>query len=280
MSVEVEQHEYLYRKSNKTARSARIDPMAVVRDLNKLHIGQASTSADATKTPVQQPQPPNIVAPRQPRTDHTTPFRYNPLHDLESLYWLALYLLFSGRLVRIDEGTEITPAHREAQQELAGTLFCDLAFRMTVMRPGVLGSHLANLHPHVAEIVTLLDDVQSELVEAFEESEESLEKPVPFSVAQNTYGGMTAAFQKIDEFLAAQDILVAVDKVSKPSVLSERAQDATPGMPQDDAGVPPTKKPKAKNVVLPSSPRQPILGQLRRSKRLASSSQRVATAPK
>lgn len=257
--------------------------MAVVRDLNKLHIAQASTSADATKTLAQQPQPPNIVAPQQPRTDHNTPFRYNPLHDLESLYWLALYLLFSGGLVQIgagNEGTEITPAHKEAQQELAGTLFCDLAFRMTVMRPGVLGSHLTNLHPHVAEIVTLLDDVRSELVEAFEESEESLEKPIPFSVAQNTYGGMTAAFQKIDEFLAAQDILVAVDEVSKLSVLSERAQDVTPEMPQDNAGVPPTKKPRAKNVVLPSSPRQPILGQLRRSKRLASSSKRVATAPK
>lgn len=45
------------------------------------------------------------------------PFRYNPLHDIESLWWLALFLLLAGTLV--DAGSElpeILVSHRIAQQ--------------------------------------------------------------------------------------------------------------------------------------------------------------------
>ncbi|THG93104.1 hypothetical protein EW026_g8036 [Hermanssonia centrifuga] len=56
------------------------------------------------------------------------PFRYNPLHDLESLWWVAVYHLFKREVVSIPGEIIIGEnelARREEQRICAGELFCN-----------------------------------------------------------------------------------------------------------------------------------------------------------
>lgn len=239
MPVEVEHHRYLYGQKEEVAPVPHVNYKARIQALKKTRAARNSkATVSATKTLDQRPHPSNVVGPvLQPRAEPPpdTPFRYNPLHDLESIFWLALYLLLTGTLVDVGEGgTEVTTEHRQAQHQLSNILFCDLAFRMTIMKPGVLQSHLANLHPRIAEIAKLLDGVRSHLTSAFVKSEENLKEPIPFTVAESTgaYGGILEKFEEIINLFAVQDISVAVYEESDQQLrgaLSENSE-----VPQDD----------------------------------------------
>lgn len=238
MPVEVEHHRYLYGQREEVAPVPHVNYKARIQDLKKTRAARTSKATiSATKTSDQRPHPSNVVGPVQPRTEAPpdTPFRYNPLHDLESIFWLALYLLLTGRLIDVGEGgTEVTTEHRRAQHQLSNILFRDLAFRMTIMRPGVLQSHLTNLHPRIAEIAKLLDGVRSRLTSAFVKSEENLKEPIPFTVAESTgaYGGILEKFEEIINLFAVQDILVAVYEESDQQLRDVLAESSE--VPQDD----------------------------------------------
>lgn len=290
MSVEVEHHAYLYSEKKEVERPVRMNLKAELRNLKNFLAAPPPTPAvGATKTSDQPPQPPGIVdsPSEQPRKESTadTPFRYNPLHDLESLHWLALYLLFGGRLVDAGDGAmKVTANHIQAQYQLSKALFCDLAFRMSVMRPGVLRSHLAGVHPRVAEIAILLDGARSHLTQAFVKSEENLEKPIPFSVAEYTYAGMLEKIGKINQLLATQDVLVAVDDASSQLLKAALAQNSALEMPQDGEDAQATKKRKTDDsdpfaISSSSSAQRPTYARPRRSGRAVSGSKDITTAP-
>lgn len=156
---------------------------------------------------------------------------------------------------------------------------------MSVMRPGVLRSHLAGVHPRVAEIAILLDGARSHLTQAFVKSEENLEKPIPFSVAEYTYAGMLEKIGKINQLLAVQDVLVAVDDASSQLLRAALAQSSALEMPQDGEDAQATKKRKTEDsdpfAISPSSSaQQPTYARPRRSGRLVpSSSKNITTAP-
>lgn len=278
MSVEVEHHDYLYRAAGNIEPSSPMDPLSDSEDSEDSDPTQTFASAiGVTETSDQDP-----LDPEQERTESTaeTPFRYNPLHDLESLYWLALFLLFAGRLVSAGDGAvEISAGHRQAQQQLSKVLFCDLAFRMNVMRQGVSRIHLMTLHPRIAEIMILLDGIRSNLTQAFVKSEENLEAPIPFSVAKYTYKGITTKLQEIDRLLAVQDVLVAADDAT-----SERLRGVLAEGPEStglDDGVDvarPTKKPRTEDPFVsslsPSSSQLPVFTEPRQQ------GKRLSTAPK
>lgn len=51
---------------------------------------------------------------------NSIPFRYNSLHDIESLWWVALFVLLSGTLVDAGpKSPDITNGQKAAQQRLS-----------------------------------------------------------------------------------------------------------------------------------------------------------------
>ncbi|EKM48415.1 uncharacterized protein PHACADRAFT_266377, partial [Phanerochaete carnosa HHB-10118-sp] len=126
-----------------------------------------------------------------PPPDTTHPsrviFRHNPLHDLESVLWLSLFVL----LVSEYENSELNEkgerkydaqtfqAFMDAQQALAWKLFCEPNCRMAVMMTAnYLARQTDGLHPTVAKIICELDFMCSDLVDAFKDAEKDLKPGV------------------------------------------------------------------------------------------------------
>ena len=89
------------------------------------------------------------------RKCYRAPFRYNPLHDLESLWWNAAYFLMSRTLVFDEEDGSDSEYDLEAEEEdrrgqLASlrTLFIDWGGRSWAMQmEGGFYHELDSLHP-------------------------------------------------------------------------------------------------------------------------------------
>ena len=212
MSVEVEHQIYLHRP---------LAPCAVP-SLTFIDIAEEvdaesenSTTNDSENSTASDSE--NSTANDAPSVDTKTlpnqivPFNYNHLHDLESVHWLAHYMLFAGEV--IDAGTEepVTDAHRAAHHKLAKSLFGDLAFRTNIVISGILDQELATLrvHPRVAEIATLIDGMRNCVTAAFRNAEAQL--PIPFPTGHETHTGMLGEINNIQEVLEGQDISIRFD---------------------------------------------------------------------
>lgn len=80
----------------------------------------------------------------------TPPFRYNPLHDLESLWWLAVYFTLNR---------ETDGAHdRVAQRSAAREFFYNYQNRQhTLLIPTYFAGKLRCLHASLGDIAKLLN---------------------------------------------------------------------------------------------------------------------------
>ncbi|KAJ3529562.1 hypothetical protein NM688_g7838 [Phlebia brevispora] len=122
--------------------------------------------------PAQRPKPPS------PSRDVETPtakrsisplvvrvarnFRYNPLHDLESLFWIAAYFLFktTGADMGVDE--------IERQQEAASALLYDHYQHSDAIRlDGVFEQALYSLDSDVQKVGLVLEEWRAQLATAF-----------------------------------------------------------------------------------------------------------------
>lgn len=217
---------------------------------------------------------------------NSTPFRYNPLHDIESLWWLALFLLLAGTIVDVGaDSPSITDSQDAAQQRLSEQLFCDRRFRMsTFINERGLRPYLSTLHPRVAEIGAQLEEMRSDFIQAFRQAEKDMTKPIPFLLPSSIYEGIEELLKTIVERLAVDDVQITVDekarrrlreriqKQNDDAALAEAAQNEHP----EDA--PPAKKRKTlPPVPLSYSSRGHAPSQLRRSQRIIS---RPNTTPK
>ncbi|KAF7790435.1 hypothetical protein EIP86_001390 [Pleurotus ostreatoroseus] len=98
------------------------------------------------------------------------PFRYNALHDLESLWWVAVYFLIKRRVV--DETQDPPTAEDLAalgpQCRLAHQLFEGNEGRIhTVTALGTFAGHGRKLHPSLHRVAILLDQLRQELFTAY-----------------------------------------------------------------------------------------------------------------
>ncbi|GJE97377.1 hypothetical protein PsYK624_135930 [Phanerochaete sordida] len=91
-------------------------------------------------------------------------FQPNPLHDLESLLWVALFLVFET-VLGVDRAPDVTDkqwdGYERAQHLLAAALFgfrdFDGTRSLIITSSAAFGYMLKDLHPRVAEICRQLD---------------------------------------------------------------------------------------------------------------------------
>ena len=138
MSHEVDEHMYLHDKPEQVKKEG-LDDYRAGRD-NRIDAllayanNVAESSGDASDDDDDIPILPTVTTESKAQTP-PLPFRHNPLHDLESVFWLAMYMLLAGTLIHAGDSLKhkVIEAHNEAQQKLAEALFCDRTFRSEVM---------------------------------------------------------------------------------------------------------------------------------------------------
>ena len=146
---------------------------------------------------------------RHNRGGNKVPFMHNPLHDLESIFWLSLYLLLAGQLKRIKGNPVVlTAEQQEAQHKLSGKIFGNSGFRDRVMYSSILTVSLKNIHPSLCDVVELLADLRYYLHEAFVKAEQNLVSYISFTVAQDVNDDLDQVMKDICEGLDKEDIFV------------------------------------------------------------------------
>ena len=105
-------------------------------------------------------------------------FRYNPLHDLESVAWLSLFALLAPKFENNPrrDGQKYTDEQfaefMQTQHDLAWSAFHDTELRLLILvSPGTLAAHTHGLHPTVVEILKELNSIFAALTCAFRTAE-------------------------------------------------------------------------------------------------------------
>lgn len=134
---------------------------------------------------------------RQVESSSYPTFSYNPLHDLEAMFWLCTFLVLASTY---DYSASCSLAqladYRSGQARLYGRILGDDDTRSLMMLSHcVFRGRIVGLHPTVAQVMHSLDLMRAELVDAFEAAEKAMdaENPIPCSVgvgAGNTMGGV------------------------------------------------------------------------------------------
>lgn len=201
MSTEVDSQSYLY-----VSPEIEIYPTPDKEGLrNRL---RTRLQAQAGR-PVLVPQTKDAPAPPSHRR---APFRNNPLHDLESVFWLCLYVLLAGALSDAKSGKAISLTYTDAHWALAYDLFERPEFRQYVMSShSVLEDRAADLHPTVQGAILELLDMRNDLVDCYREAERNLTSHIPFSVADHLYHKIGAVFSQIVSIFEKNPMEVTFD---------------------------------------------------------------------
>lgn len=203
MAVEVDERAYLFQEASQKNKDAEFDKSqwaAAKKDIAGNKPPSSSSEAGHSESE-------SYVAP--PST--TRPFFYNPLHDLESIWWIAVYFV-------INKETGLPTAESvdyadltEDQRKYARSLFYGSAARGYAMRSSadaLIDHHLRDLPIHLSTIAEQLIKLRKILCNRYRE----IEKPdfdIDKDVCNPIYGHFVKAFRKISKSLSRQDILVA-----------------------------------------------------------------------
>ncbi|KAI0942787.1 hypothetical protein AcV7_010360 [Taiwanofungus camphoratus] len=102
-------------------------------------------------------------------------FRYNPLHDLESAWWVAVYFLFKRKVVH---DSDEHPAYKESladQMVYAGQLFYNQTKRLSAMlNSRTFPAMLPCLHRDVQGLGQVLEDIRRELAHLYWMAEQNI----------------------------------------------------------------------------------------------------------
>lgn len=126
--------------------------------------------------------PPTNVLPKSPTPVPalpTIPFRYSALHDLESLWWVAVYFIFKRQVVDTskDADAQALPVS-DAQRASAEQLFRDRNERQSVITDAsVFALHTQNIHPTLQPLIEQLSKLRGFLVDAYKQAEQNLPSP-------------------------------------------------------------------------------------------------------
>ncbi|EKM56466.1 uncharacterized protein PHACADRAFT_207697 [Phanerochaete carnosa HHB-10118-sp] len=118
------------------------------------------------------------------------PFRHNPLHDLESVLWLALYIVLCSTIEKWDTDLpdEQWANYSLARYRLAAKVFDNSVFRADVVGSGsAFYSSLSKLHPTLQAICIKLNEYLVELVNLYMYAEQrQMQAAIEAASAGNT----------------------------------------------------------------------------------------------
>lgn len=160
ISVEVDRQEYLFRPQ-KRGPSPGSPPSE--EQCRAIALGKMSLS-DIRPRFIPEPPPTPI------------PFRYNPLHDLDSLWWIAVYFVFKSQVIDTSkDDVEAQPLPVSAVQRAYGErLFYDQGQRYLITTVGSpFEKYLEVVHPVLRPLAETLYDMRVQLILAYRKAEEN-----------------------------------------------------------------------------------------------------------
>jgi hypothetical protein len=227
MSIEVDAHRYQYLPRRLRGST----------DIRRLKMPFSLKLIDAAKNQGQSlesvPPPSNIspVLVKHP----SPPFTYNPLHDMESLWWLALYLLIARRYEALDDSVDLVHEKQMHQQiRFAEKFFYNSTSRLAIMTGNGFRRDLdqLDLHDAVYASASELDDALLDLQDLFREVEKNI-GAIKFSSVcsktnergQDLYDAMYQAFDNISKIMRQENCHAVVDSLSTKVRKRGRADD-------------------------------------------------------
>ncbi|CCM03683.1 uncharacterized protein FIBRA_05827 [Fibroporia radiculosa] len=155
-------------------RTGTADFMAVEVDLQNYYFKERHLNLDiykfAAAYPVTREQ--SVLPPAE---SMPVAFRYNPLHDFESLWWMSVYFLLNKKIRRVDQKNP--PPHQYVQQRIrAAEIFYSLASRKSALSwEPEFQFVIESLSPSVHNIGEAANVLRSSLVARYREIERDTE---------------------------------------------------------------------------------------------------------
>ena len=224
MSTEVSAQAYLYRNTTYRPQLNQEQADAIKLAHRRAFLGPLMEDSEPdddeeqeTSTAIDKSNPLPEIKSTTP--DVIAPFRHNPLHDLESVFWLALFILLCSTFVK---DTSISDAqwqqYQTARRELARKLFSDREYRRIVMdSPDRFLQDINALHPQIREIARKLEiNFGQVLVTRYREAEKDIPPGgIEFSVANDLYANFAVTLMDIEKSLrGSKDLKIAVHCIS------------------------------------------------------------------
>ncbi len=144
-----------------------------------------------------------------------TPFRYNPIHDFESLWWLAIHLMLKIDALYINEqGPPPARSLDELREQRNWSLF--LSYDQTERLIALSDSYkfqemLCSLHPSVKPYGSALDTWRSRITSAHRQAQQT---PIPD--ADTAMRGLYDAFSK--------DLFTMANALARKTVVTEESE--------------------------------------------------------
>lgn len=139
------------------------------------------------------------------------PLRYNPLHDLESLWWISSYFLLTHAVVDGDDAPDEKHAQARAEQldrqcTSVERLFVDGSERHWVMiMESNFQQELCCLHRSMRKAGAAVAEARDALAKAYHYAEKDM-KSREFSVRAKTYDTMRRRFSYVSKHLRKHNV--------------------------------------------------------------------------
>ncbi len=205
MAVEVSDQGYHFRPSPDPLPPILKDYTLRATDFDPISDGDSGPSTPSPPTPISPPRP------RQP----VTPFRYNPIHDFESLWWLATHLVLKIDALYINEkGPPPARSLNQLRGQRNWSLFLSydrIQRLLALTNPPKFQEILCALHPSVKPYGLALDNWRSRITSAHREAQKT---PIP-----DTDEAMLGLY---DAF--AQDLFTMANALARKTVVTEESE--------------------------------------------------------
>lgn len=150
----------------------------------------------------------------------STPFRHNPLHDLESILWLALYMLLCSDLVKKDSSIteEDWNQSMDAHGRLAAKFFTDKEYRARALGGEVhFEESLDTLLPEAQSVMLKLNQMRGLIVTRYHDVEQHLDKnsSIRSDVAADICPMIKEILWNVTEYLRKNNFEIKVDGISR-----------------------------------------------------------------
>lgn len=241
---------------------------------------QAAAESNVIPGAEEEPQAVETEAPPQhvetkpsPSQADTAPpveiqLRYNPLHDLESLWWIAVYFVLQREIqsptpdpLADEDGASWD---REQQRKWADGVFYSNDFRCPIMLTPESGYFHTNVrpvvHPAVRPIVDILEDLRQDLLRRYTEVEKDLAS-VDFTCADGLHERFMDSFFDIEDLIHLTEDVSLVPLAAPPSL------------------IPPATVPAASPVVPRQEGKSQIIKEAKKSTRSKKQHKRTAITP-
>ncbi|KAI0916492.1 hypothetical protein AcV5_002972 [Taiwanofungus camphoratus] len=133
-------------------------------------------------------------------------FRYNPLHDLESVWWVAVYFLFKRKMVRDSGEDPVYKEQLEVQRRYANKLFYDKTERFRVMTcANIFSDKLHCLNSLAWKFGQVLENLRQRLARCYCEAEQ-LEHlaAIDHTVADRLHESFSRTFLGLTKYLCVE----------------------------------------------------------------------------